>query len=202
MNQDRTGPEILLSDASISASIFDTKGIYEIYPLLAGTFVFLGDEGQLAMNHLPHKIRDRGCRGIAFDGRQNRLLFWTKNEIDTIEFLRNAPDNDPFSNGSVIQRIFEGGRNIQQCLWIYEGSHILFRDANKVFLAELMPQGPPHIEFLVQVKNNTDIFFSKETGAIYYLDAKMEGLQALDILSGKTPAALPPAENREPEEKS
>lgn len=201
MNQDRTGPEILLSDASVSASIFDPKGIYEIYPLLPGTFVFLGDEGQLTTNHLPRKIRDRGCRGIAFDGQQNRLLFWTKNEIGTVEFLRNAPDNDLFSNGSVIQRIFEEGRNIQQCLWIYEGSHILFRDANKVFLAELMPQGPPHIEFLVQIKNNTDIFFSKETGTIYYLDAKMEGLQALDILSGKTPAALPQAENREPEEK-
>ncbi|MDD5538585.1 MAG: hypothetical protein PHF12_06445, partial [Candidatus Omnitrophica bacterium] len=88
-------------------------------------------------------------------------------------------------------------RNIQQCLWIYEGSHILFRDANKVFLAELMPQGPPHIEFLVQVKNNTDIFYSEDTGTIYYLDAKIEGLQALNILPKNAPALVEPPTSEE-----
>lgn len=198
MNQDKTGPEILLSDAPLSASIFDPKGIYEIRPLSAGTLVFLGNEGQLATNHLPHRICDRGCRGISFDDQRNRLLFWTKNEIGTIEFLYDDPDNDPFLNGSTVQYISKTGRDIKQCLWAYEGSHILFRDANQVFLAELMPQGPPHIEFLVQVKNNTDIFYSEDTGTIYYLDAKIEGLQALNILPKNAPVLKPPTSEEEP----
>jgi len=200
MNQDKTATEILLSDAPLSASIFDPKGVYEIRPLMPGTFVFLGNEGQLMTNHLPHEICDRGCRGISFDDRRDRLLFWTKNKIGTVEFLNDNPDNDPFSNGSVVQYISETGRDIKQCLWIYGGSHILFRDADRIFLAELMPQGPPRIEFLVQIKNNTNIFYSEETGTLYYLDVKKEGLQALDIVSGNAPAALPQAEPPENQE--
>ncbi len=194
MNQDRSNPEILLSDASVSASIFAPKGFYEIRPLPAGTFVFLGEDGQLATNHLPHRICDSGCRGISFDDQHDRILFWTKNDIGAVEFLHDNPEGDPVSNGSIVQYVSRTGGDIKQCFWVYDGSHILFRDANKVFLAELMPQGLPHIEFLIQVKNNTDIFYSEETGTLYYLDAKIEGLQALNILPENAPAALPQTE--------
>jgi hypothetical protein len=190
MNQDRTGAEILLSDTALSASIFDPKSFYEIRPLSAGTLAFLGDEGQLTTNHLPHRICERGCRGISFDEQHDRILFWTKNDIGTVEFLHDNPENDPASNSSVVQYVSRTGGDIKQCFWAYDGSHILFRDANKVFLAELMPQGLPRIEFLIQVKNNTGIFYSEATGTLYYLAAGIEGLQALNILPENAPAAL------------
>ncbi|MDD5573606.1 MAG: PEGA domain-containing protein [Candidatus Omnitrophica bacterium] len=201
MDQDKTNPVLFFSGRSSHASIFDPRGFYRIYPLTPEIFAFLGPSGQLAINRLPYRICDRGCRGISFNDTQDQLLFWTKTEIAAVDFLSEDRQSHLFPDSPVIRYATKTGRDIRQCFWAYEGSHVLFRDSDNIFLAELLPQGKPQIEFLARARAGTNIYYTEETGTVYYLDPKKEGLQALKIWTGDSSTSSAPKEESPAAEK-
>ena len=97
--------------------------------------------------------------------------------------------------------ILRQGEKLGQAFWVYEGSHIVFRDKSKVFLLELETYAKPHLHFLIEVKNKSFIFYSEETGKLYFLDSTSSQLKSLEILPRLEILPLPFPERKEEKKK-
>lgn len=167
-----TGRSVLFEGGHLGKGLFSKSRFYTIQFLDDDTFVFLGEGGDLITTVPPYTLAESGAAGIDFHKRGKRLLFWSKNTIWVADFTQGRPENALFSDSIVVRAVFERGKNITQCFWAYNGTHIIFKDRGQVFLLELIPDGKNHCELLAEAKHNSAVFYSDEAGSLYYLDAK------------------------------
>ncbi|MCK5505325.1 MAG: hypothetical protein KAJ10_09190, partial [Thermodesulfovibrionia bacterium] len=80
-----------------------------------------------------------------------------------------------------------------QAFWAYEGSHVLFRDAKDVYLIEIETYGEFKLDHIFEVKDKSSIFYSDDTGEMYFLDSGTGELLATRIVPGEgaIPLILP-----------
>jgi hypothetical protein len=121
--------------------------------------LFRGDKGDLMASVPPYYISKDDILGMDFNKQNGRLLYWTKDTIWVAGF-------DPFK----AEAVYKKGKHISQCFWAYNGTHIVFRDKNEVFLLELQPDGEHYIENIVRLNDDSACFYSEENDQLYYLD--------------------------------
>ena len=92
---------------------------------------------------------------------------------------------------------FTHGGKIEQAFWVFEGSHILFRDGDRVWLVELETYGTPHLAELLRVKRGSDVAYDESTGRLLYLDRDTGFLTSLDVVPQQEIVLLPFPERRE-----
>jgi hypothetical protein len=83
------------------------------------------------------------------------------------------------------QWIFEDGRDIQQAFWANNSNTVLFRDGTKVFLLDKMSVGQTRLQKIVDVYNDTSIYYSEKTGQLYYIDPKKQYLSMINVVRHK-----------------
>lgn len=160
----------ILDDPELVKSIFGVSENYRIMPFIRDILLFTGENGELLANHLPYRFIDRGVIGVKFDVKGGRVLAWTGNEIWTLDFSGEMTGNVPFEKGPELRRVYEKGKNIEQAFWVYEASHVIFRDGNEVFLLGLGEYDAPRIDRLFEVKKESAVFYSEQSGSVYYID--------------------------------
>lgn len=192
---------ILLEDAKLGVSIFGRSVKFEVEPVSKETIVFLGEDGQLLSNHLPYTFVQAGVLGFKFDPDSNRLLFWQKDKIGILDFAAEETDGIVFERGPELSWLFTDGKQIAQCFWAYESSHIIFRDGNKVFLLEFEPSGKPQLNHVVEVKAKTSIYYSEGLGMLYYIDSTSAKLASIEIVSKQRVIPAPFSQQQEEENK-
>ena len=154
--------------------------------------LFLGERGELFSVEPPFRWVRSGVRGLEFYPPLKRLLFWQKDKIDILDF----------SEKPQLVWVLRRGESIEEVFWVYEGSHILFRDQGKVFLVALETHGKPHLHFLFEVKGDSPIVYSEESGKVYYLDKAKARLTSVEILPRGKVLRLPFPERKEEKKKS
>ena len=172
ISTDQVRRRVIIRDGNFAKAFFGKSRFYKIELLGEDVLAFLGDSGDLIITLPPYDIADGGVSGISLHKTSKRLLFWSKNIIGAADFSGNNTEESVFPDEIPVQRIYEQGRNIEQCFWAYGGTHIIFRDGDEVFLLELEPDGKHHLEHILEIKNSTDIVYSEERGSLYYLDPK------------------------------
>jgi len=109
-----------------------------------------------------------------------------------------VPESSPHvGTGSTRGAGFTRGNRIEQAFWAYEGSHIVFHDADHVLLLEVETYGKPHLYDLLQVKRKSFVMYSDEAGTLYFLDAATGALASLEVLPKREVILLPFPERRE-----
>ena len=150
-----------------------------IYTIGKDDTVFKREYGKIGA---PEAVRDNTAylaltrENAEYDKDAKRFLYWTKRDIFT---AGTTEDGEKLFT----QKVYAGGKNIRQCFWAYKGTHILFVDRNEVKLLELAPDGNHHVEPLTGIKPGSSVYYSDETGYLYYLDPKGGGLNGLRILA-------------------
>jgi hypothetical protein len=193
------GGEIILQDRDFVETLFREKEFVRIIHLSRKLVVFLGPNGELWANRLPYTFVREGVLGFEFDPRMNRLLLRQKNALGFLDFSSDRPEEGLFEQGPELAWIYKKGVKIEQAFWVYEGSHILFRDEDKVFLVDLETYGKPRLDFLVKVKEKSSVFYAEEAGKLYFLEADTGNLTACEVLPRRE-ILLPPFPEK-PEEK-
>jgi len=180
----------LSEDMHLAKRLF---GRSEFYLIEAGNdeiISFLGTKGDFIVNFPPYHIAAKDVIGYRFDNNPDLLLYWTKTSLSIVDFSVGR-DKTVFHENFKVRTIYENGRNIKQVFWADEDSHILCNDADNIYLIELQPQGPVHVEFVGKIKNNTKVFYDNGENALYYLDDKDGVLKRLQIIS-KQPITISP----------
>lgn len=177
MDRDGRSEEPMMRLPVSQEMFFEQREFFRIYA--AGSeMVLLGDRGELLASRAPYTLADKGVLGVDWDSHRRRMLFWQKDKVDVIDFSRQEEAAQP----SVQIRPVYKGRNIQQALWIDEGSYILLRDDDRLLLAGVDTYGAAHIETLMDVKKNSAVAYLEDSGVVYYLDAASGYLTALRLL--------------------
>ena len=193
--------KVLLGDPVLGKSLFGEKGFYQAKVFSENLILFLGPNGELLGNRLPYRFVEEGVLGLEFHSRSKRLLIWRKDALGVLDFSKEREERGTFESGPRMVWVFKQGEKIEQAFWVYEGSHILFRDRNKVFLLELETYEKPHLYDLLEVKNESSIVYLEDSGKLYYLDRKTERLSAMEVLPRREIIPLPFPERREEKKK-
>lgn len=195
MDIDKGGADVLLDDKRIGEPLFSGKGLFMIEPAAGDIILFIDDKGELITNHLPYRVADNGIRGTEFNKKNRRLLIWQKNRVGVVDFLTEVVEGITFEKGPELLWVDVKAAGIEQAFWVYEDSHILFRDRHQVSLIEMEESGNPHLDDLIRVKPNSSIVYTEDSGTLYYLDEALSALFKLEIIEQK------PLQEKEAEDK-
>jgi len=197
---DENGKDLkfLLDDPVLAQSLFGDAGFFDIEAYHDQTVLFRGEKGELLSNRLPYRQVPGGVAGFEYDKKRKRLLVWQKNKIGILDFSRErVAGGEMFEKGPRLTWIFKDGDNIAQAFWVYEGSHVLFRDGSQVRLLDTETYETPVVHTVTGVKDKTDVYYSEDSGSLYYLDKDSAQLVSLEIFPKKAVINLPFPERRE-----
>lgn len=161
----RQDPEV--SDAM--REFFGAKGVSQIHPLAGDLLLFYGEKGTLLINRPPYLLTEEPIRGFQFDEKRQRLLIWGDRKLGIVDFERDFP----------LTWVWQGGRRIQQAFWVYEGSHILFRDSVGVALLEVATQSRRRLK---PASPENPILYVEEKGTLFYLDRRSRRLGSMEVV--------------------
>jgi hypothetical protein len=184
----------LSEDMHLSERLFSRSEFYHIKARNDKTIFLLGTKGDFIVNLPPYYFAAKDVVGYSFGSNPDLLLYWTKTSLSIVDFSVGRDKTVSHENFKV-QTIYDNGRNLKQVLWADEDSHILCNDADSIYLIELLPQGPVHVEFILKVKNNIKTFYDNGENALYYLDDKDGVLKRLQIIP-KQPITISPFRTR------
>lgn len=187
---------ILLNGGSSGSEIYGDTGAYDVMPYSKNIILFIGEKGDVIANHLPYYFVDRGVIGTEFDRFGRRILLWKKDGLGILDFSKERMGDVTFEVSPQLKWIFTGGKDISQAFWMYDGSHVLFRDENSIFLADLQPYGEPTPVFLFNVRKGSSVSYNESDGKISFLDPGSGNLVSVFIVPGHGLIKIPSADNK------
>jgi len=171
--------KILINDPLQGNFIFKSKGFFAIEPLFKNYMMFIGQSGDLALNEVPYRFVESGVKGVVFHPPSRRLLFWQDEKIGMIDMSK---EEFGFKEALTVTWLFQGARELNQLFWVYDGSHVLGKDQDQVFLFELNSKGLTRLFPVVTTKALTSIYYTDKAGMLYYLEPKTGNLVCTKIL--------------------
>ncbi len=142
--------------------------------------MFFGeDKGELSLNKAPHRFVRGGAKGALFDHRSRKLLFWQNDKIGMINL---GGQTSGFDKTVSANWFFKGAKDIGQSFWVYDASHVLTRDRDKIFLLDLNVTNLSRLQPITLVKSLTSVYYSEAMGVLYYLEPKTGNLLNMQII--------------------
>ncbi len=120
--------------------------------------------------------------GVELERNSVKVLVWGKKCIGIIDLSKQEDD----SNGKktvTLDWIFASGKDIKKAVWVYNGSHALFLDDSSIYLIDVTSPDFRDPEFLFKIKEESNFFYSEDTGTAYYVDPRTESLMSVEIVS-------------------
>ena len=191
MGYDKKSPKQVMDDPELGSSLFGGESFYEVKVLSEDYIVFLSDDGQLLANRLPYRFVDKGVKGTEYYEAEEQLLVWTDGKIGILDFSMAETGDVEFEKGPELLWAYTKGKNIEQCFWVYKGSHVLFADAAEVFLMAIEEYGEVSVDKILDVKEGSSFYYSDQTGKVYYLDGADGALKAIELVPRKSLITVP-----------
>ena len=185
--------QTLLGDPLLTRTLFGGHDPFDVQVLPEGHLLFWNSKGELLTNRFPHKLVERGVLGLAVCQEEERVAVWQKNQIAVLDFYaKEKTKKEGFEKGVTPRWVYTRGHDIRQVFWVYDDSHLLFRDGRQAVLMDLFPYGEPAVEPLAEVDPADGMAYAESTGEMYYLDPSTDRLMALELLpkAGRMAAAF------------
>ena len=196
MDVDGKHPEPLPAETWLPRSRLGIRGPVQVTAVSRENLLLLGARGELLTNRFPYRLSEKGVQGIEVDPKREQALVWGKEMLGIVSFSRGSKD-EALEGFPTLRWIFTRGNRIEQAFWVYEGSHVVFRDADHVLLLEVDTYGKPYLYDLLQVKRKSFMMYSEAAGTLYFLGAATGALAALEVLPKREVILLPFPERRE-----
>ena len=172
---------VLLDDPALLHSLFGDREGFQIHVPANDVLLFIGERGGLLAGRLPYRFVEKGVLG--FDWHPHRAaLIWRKDRLGVLEFTREPTGEDLVGPVPEFHWLFTRGSDIEQAFWVYEGTHVIFRDGDRVFLLEREADRPPRPIELLQIQRDSSVMYADESGTLYYLDRATGRPSAIEIL--------------------
>ena len=182
--------EVLLRDPVFTEALGRDPDSYALQVLRKELLQFLqkdvillrGAHGALLANRAPYRFLDEGLVGLEPDPDRQRVLAWQHSRLGILEFPKELPQDPARERAPQWQWLVDQGERIEQAFWVFEGSHVAFRDQDRVVLLALESFAAPQLQPLLSVKPRSHIFYSEETGELYVLDGTDGSLRAFPLV--------------------
>ena len=151
---------------------------WRIFAFSDDNFIFLNEKGRLFSNRLPYRLVNDNVTGFNKTLNKKRLLIWTKRKLGLIDFSRTSQEG-VFETGPEVKWLVADGRDIRQAFWVNKGTHVLFRDRDRVRIVDVSDGESPAVTV---VESDGPVAYADELGKLFYLDKKTHDLTALTVL--------------------
>jgi hypothetical protein len=145
--------------------------------------ILLGQHGELLATTRPYLLAARDIAGFKWNERPPRLLVWSRQAVGFIDFSRRPEDLQGLPG--IIRWITEDGNNITDAFWVNDGSHILYVDADEIFITDIASYGQPEIEPIATIKHNSTIYYADKIGKVFFLNQNSR-LSSAEIVPQKS----------------
>lgn len=197
-NDDGKSEQVLLKDAEVGKSLFGGKGDFNLEVLTGQLIVFLSDKGEFMLNRLPYQFVPAGAMGFQYYKKPEKLLVWLKDKVGVLDLSEERMQDDTvFETAPRVVWNYEKGAGIAQAFWVYEGSHILFRDGPGVYLLDEETYGRPRLHHLMDVQPAGSVFYTEESGKLYFIKPGTGAFCSTEILPKREVVSLPFPERKE-----
>ncbi len=177
--------KVLLDDPTLGGSLFGEEAFFDIKGVSNEILIFLGSGGELLANKLPYRFVSDGVLGVIPDRTSPKVLLWKKREMGILDFSTEKTGNIDFEKAPELTWVYSGGKDIKQCFWVYDGSHILFQDKDEVFLLGLREYGTGNKSALLQVQKESTVYYSERQGQLFYLEPSGGRVSTIRIIPEK-----------------
>jgi len=188
---DKKVPSKLMDDPDLGRSLFGGTDLYRVEVLSEDYILFLGGQGELLANRLPYRFVDKGVKGFKYYEADEQVLLWTAERIGVLDLSEEETGSVEFEKGPGLVWERSGGKDIEQCFWVYKGSHVLYRDGSEVFLLAIEEYGDVHQDKILDVKPGSAVYYSDQTGKVYFLAAATGLLSAVELVPHKSLISVP-----------
>ena len=185
MDLEKKGKTAILDDTKLGSMVFGGEEYFDIEVLSDQFIIFIGENGRLLTNHLPYHVIESGVKGSQPHLELEHVLIWTQDSIGVLDFSTEKTGDVTFEKGPELTWIYTVGKNIEQCFWIYDGAHVLFRDSKDIFILEMTEYGSYTLSHLFQVKEKSSVYYSEDEQKLYFIDADTNELRSVDIVPQK-----------------
>lgn len=182
MNADgERGSERVIEKGIFLENLFRDAGTFKMDFISGRAVCFWGPRGEFFTNELPYRFVSEGLLGYEPDAAGRKLVLWQKERLGILDFTKAMRRKGLFERGPEIEWIFEKKGEIRQAYFVYGTSQALFCDGRE---AVLIPTGEVDapVERLVEVWNQSTVFYSESTGKLYYLEPSQGHFFAAEIL--------------------
>lgn len=169
---DKTDSKVWFGEEPAIRQLFKGSHAFRLIVLEENVVFLLGENGELISTILPDIIFDSGVRGLEYYRQNRKIVIWMKDAIWVSGLESMFPEC-----------VYRQGSDIEQVFWAYNGTHLLFRDENRILLLEISPDGEHHVTPLATIKNNSDFFYSDDNGTLYYIEPKEDTPVAVKVLT-------------------
>ncbi|HOW58397.1 MAG TPA: PEGA domain-containing protein [Candidatus Omnitrophota bacterium] len=177
----KTSQETVVEKGSFLENLFHESGHYKIDFLSRNTICFLGKNGALLANVLPYRFIEEGLKGYQEDAAGKKIVFWQDEKLGILDFSRSERRREIFEPGPEIDWALNDGTMIEQAYFVYDASHVLFRDQDEVMMLALR-RGDRSLQKIVKLFRNSSMFYSDDTGRLFYLEPNTGYLTSTEIL--------------------
>lgn len=125
---------------------------------------------------------NEGVLGFRYDKKNHKAVIWTQDSIGLAEMIKSKKEPGLVQKRVKLEWVFKQGQKISQVFWAHDGAYVLFQDRSKVFMLELETFGAPSVYELLETKNESHIFYSDESGELFYLDKKIGNLMSVEVI--------------------
>jgi len=165
-NRQRTA---LMGDPALGKTIFGAAGFIRVIVLTDDIMFFLDDNGKLSSNRLPYVLVDKGAKNIRYCAGTKTVLVWTDKEIGVIVLSEEKTGDVEFEKGLEVRWVYGEGRDIEQCFWAYDGTHILFRDGGECSLLGAGEYARQEPEDVVKTAGKVPVYYSERSGELFFV---------------------------------
>lgn len=173
---DGAGAHLLANDPVWAEPIGEGRKPVELWAPAKGRVLLRGARGELYSPRPPSLLIEDGIEGLAWDPHRERALVWQRHRVGMVTW------SEPPTRRPELRWLFEDGRNITQAAWVYEGSHILLHDADRVKLLELAGAERPVIHDLFGLADDSAMAYVEGAGRLFYIDPSDGALWAVEVL--------------------
>ena len=202
IDRERPDTQVLWDDPRLARSLFGSRGFVQVKVFAEDVILFLGERGTLFANDPPVRLVEKGVRGLEWDPHQQRVVCWQKDRLGIVDFSHEGTKESATPAIPTLHWVYRQGHDIVRAYWVYEGSHVLLQDGNRLFLLALETYGTPHLDELLDVKRHSAIAYAEESGTVYYLDPATGQLSSFPMLPKHELLPLPFPEVQEPRKRS
>jgi hypothetical protein len=163
------------------AALFPEGGFVRLIPLKDASILFHGAGGRLVVGLQGGQLQIGAVSGFRVESDPTQLLLWRAGRLGTLTLSSPAaPPKDP--TRPALQWIPLRQTSIEQAFFVLAGTHVLYRDADSVFLLSPGRGGEGEIYPVATVRRGTSVYYSDRDGSLYFIDPSTARPSRLEIV--------------------
>jgi hypothetical protein len=163
-------------------SLFLPEEFVRLIPLKQGQIVFYGRKGGLVAGTQSGCLPLGAVRGFRVQADPAGVLLWQRGRLGLLRLEQAGPAGRKDPGRPSVEWIPVRQAGVEQAFLVLGGTHILYRNADRVYLLAGWQDRRGRIIPVTRVRPGTSVYYSEAAGKLFYLDPATGRVSGLEIV--------------------